>query len=997
MGSPSPKVEDQGSDPFITPEPPTKPALPTPLWQRISEMPLVQKVKVVEAASHSGLAALQDMMKTIAQYEHSDPAVKFELSSLRKVLEQKKDNPIYVGFLGCSGAGKSSLINALLSERNILPISHEEASTSVIVEISYNTRSDYHYVAEVLPIAESEIIKELKQLFDDKKAWDAQEKEENDEVDPELKQRMEFVFDKYSCVFKRLRSLDALKSLSVEELLEDTNAKNMLGQRRIIEKSSLREFSKTIKPFIDKSKQVGDGFAYSLWPLVKVVKLYIKADILKTGIVLVDLPGNHDTSAARSQMAAQYMKNLALCCVTADAKRAATDKGAKDTLNDVRRRTMQLDGLYLKDSIFFIITAIDASIEPDTYIPDHPELDRAILEDVELSSRYKKSITQLDNELKDRDSRARKLEKVLQKCDERLAAQKAQFEQIISQGGAQNQNKKRKRGATPSAGPTASPEDHKAVKYYLTLQKLRAEQHDELNKLNIESLRMHTKKESYTKVKLNADFRIMNQCIANRKKFQVDVITKDYETARKEISDKKSHRPLPVHCVSAVAFKHLVDGNEAKAMEKGFKTKADTGIPGLRDGLISTTWETRLKNGLAFNEELHNAFAHLEKWLEDTTASFKMTAEERLQLEEKVAQVSEDIEESFAQLHITTGSSAEQVIEKRLLSGFSKISRQAATKLRKRVTKTVWVSNPIVWSTHRALNKNLGVWKSSHAGLFDWNEEINGEFVDIIKKEWAQTFQVNIPTLILQYVQEVEKRLTDYAENLMSAALGISPSLREAFEYLHDNVLRNVRRLRMRADAVFANFDSAAKDAWRLVKPICEEAWIPIYEKCGAEKGKGLYCRNKLIHQKHLNGPGGTAMYKACCKELETALRRMCGDLHNQFEEKYKEIMKEFKDEMTATLDQHTMGGDRRSNRQRTSLTKVKLQKILPSMVEALYKDWQAEPSDEPKDDKAKPDDAKLDSDRTEAEEDAIPDIDDLMKDRNFDAESDADDSGSDD
>ncbi|TGO63417.1 hypothetical protein BCON_0013g00630 [Botryotinia convoluta] len=996
MRSPSPKVEDQGSDPFITPEPPTKPALPTPLWQRIGEMPLVQKVKIVEAASYSALAALKDMINIMTQHENSDPAVKFELSSLTKVLEQKKENQIYIGFLGCSGAGKSSLINALLSERNILPISHEEASTSVIVEISYNTRSDYHYVAEVLPMEESEIRKELKQLFEDKKAWDAQEKEEDDEVDPELKQRMEFTFDKYICVFKRLRSLDALKNLSVEELLEDSNAKNMLGQRRIIEKSSLREFSKSIKPFIDKSKQVGDEFAYSLWPLVKVVKLYIKADILKTGIVLVDLPGSHDTSTARSQMAAQYMKNLALCCVTADAKRAATDKGAKDTLNDVRRRTMQLDGLYLKDSIFFIITAIDASIEPETYINDHPELDRAILDDVKLSSSYKGSIAQLDNELKDKDSTARKLEKILQQCDERLAARKAQFEQIISQCDAQNQNKKRKRGAAPSAGPTASPEDRQAVKYYLSLQKVRNEQHDMLNKENVESLRMHTKKENYTKVKLNADFRIMNQCIANRKKFQINAITKDYETARKEISDKKSHRPLPVYCVSAVAFKHLVDGNEAKAMEIGFKTKADTGIPGLRDGLISTTWEPRLKNGLAFNEELHNAFARLEKWLEDTKASFKMTAEERVQLDGKIAQVSKNIDESFAHLHITIGKSAEQVIEKRLLSGFPKISKQAAAKLRKRVTKTVRVSKPIIWSTHRALNKSYGIWESSHAGLFDWNEEIHGEFVDIIKKKWAQTFHVNIPTVVSQYIQEVEKRLTDYADNLMSTALGISPSLRKAFEYLHDSALRNVRRLKTRADAVFANFDTAAKDAWRLVKPICEEAWMPIYEKCGAEKGKGLYARNKATHKKHLNGPGGKAMYEACCNELETALRRMCGDLHSQFEEKYREIMQEFKDEMTATLDQHTMGGDRRSDRQKTSLTKVKLQKILPSMIEALYKDWQAEPSDKPKEDKTKPNDANLDSDRTEAEEDAIPDIDDLMKDRNFNAESDANDSGSD-
>lgn len=481
----------------------------------------------------------------------------------------------------------------------------------------------------------------------------------------------------------------------------------------------------------------------------------------------------------------------------------------------------------------------------------------------------------------------------------------------------------------------------------------------------------------------------------NRNNFQVSSITKDYETARKQLGDEKSPRPLPVHCVSALAFMNLVRGKEVEVMRSGFKTKGDTGIPGLRDALISTTWETRLKSSIALNTGLYSAFARLQKWLEDTTTSFKMTAEERVMLDQRASLVFSSIDESFSRLHITTGNTAEELVDKHLFSSFPKISTKAATKLRKIVTKTTWVSRPIVWSTHRALNKNEGVWKHSRAGLLDWNEQLNGEFVDMIKKEWSQIIHVSMPTVVLEYVKEAEKRLTDFADNLMSAALDILPSLREAFEYLRDSILRNVRRLQVRADSIFADFDAAAKDAWRLVKPTCVDAWMPIYHICGAEQGRGHYACKKATHKTHVEGLGGRLMYRECGRKLNATIRRMCADIHNQFEEKYTEIMEGFMTEMTATLDQHIMCGDRRSNRQKTSLTKVKLQGILPMKIEALYKEWQIDLSNEPKEEKKKPEPGIFDSTKIEEEEEeAIPDVDDLLKDRNFEeseAENDSD------
>lgn len=44
------------------------------------------------------------------------------------------------------------------------------------------------------------------------------------------------------------------------------------------------------------------------WPLIKVVRIYTKAEALSTGAVIVDLPGVHDSNAARAAVAQGYMK-----------------------------------------------------------------------------------------------------------------------------------------------------------------------------------------------------------------------------------------------------------------------------------------------------------------------------------------------------------------------------------------------------------------------------------------------------------------------------------------------------------------------------------------------------------------------------------------------------------------------------------------------------------------------------------------------------------------
>ncbi len=87
------------------------------------------------------------------------------LASLEKV---STPSLVKVGVLGKTGAGKSSLMNALLDKR-ILPTNGFQACTAVPIEVSYNGFDDpkRRYVAEIEFETQEHWTRELKICFRD--------------------------------------------------------------------------------------------------------------------------------------------------------------------------------------------------------------------------------------------------------------------------------------------------------------------------------------------------------------------------------------------------------------------------------------------------------------------------------------------------------------------------------------------------------------------------------------------------------------------------------------------------------------------------------------------------------------------------------------------------------------------------------------------------------------------------------------------------------------
>lgn len=230
-----------------------------------------------------------------------------------------------VGFLGSTGSGKTTVVNALLGMRDLLPSTTGRACTAVVVEVSYNKNEDAgsRFRAEVVHVTEEDWRAELEQLFQDLQPQAADDDDEETGTD-ERSARMNQAFEKVKVVYPHIKTLDGLKATSVASLLAHVTVAKILGSDQKIAMKSKKDFSAALQPYVDSG--CSNAKTGAIWPLVKLVKVFVKAPILEVGITLVDLPGNSDSNAARSAVAATYLQKLSVTCILGSANRGIDEK-----------------------------------------------------------------------------------------------------------------------------------------------------------------------------------------------------------------------------------------------------------------------------------------------------------------------------------------------------------------------------------------------------------------------------------------------------------------------------------------------------------------------------------------------------------------------------------------------------------------------------------------------------------------------------------------------
>jgi len=273
--------------------------------------------------------------------------------------ERLQNEPeVSIALLGGTGAGKSTLVNALIESR-LLPVSSMKACTSAITEVAFG---EGIYSCEVEFIPRSAWQSELELLtaeIADSRSETADEEHNRSSINGRDPSVSRAAADKLVALYGADLARRYLTDLDPTHLLETDPIRYAFDHgSHTFESGDEKEFRENLRLFLDSDKPY--------WPIVEKVRVKGPFRALSEGIVLVDLPGLNDPNAARESATRKHLADSQFVWVVFNMKRALT----RDVFDFLREgellRRLYTDGR--TDSLVFVGTAsddvdVDADIE----------------------------------------------------------------------------------------------------------------------------------------------------------------------------------------------------------------------------------------------------------------------------------------------------------------------------------------------------------------------------------------------------------------------------------------------------------------------------------------------------------------------------------------------------------------------------------------------------------------------------------------------------------
>ncbi|KAI1307550.1 hypothetical protein F5Y03DRAFT_405608 [Xylaria venustula] len=301
-----------------------------------------------------------------------------------------------VGFVGDSGAGKSSLLNSLLDCRDLARSSNGGgACTCVVTEFHYH--EDEMFTIEVERFSDDELMPQLTSLLQDYRHFHLNRNSFSSQEEVlDLEKRAGIARDTFQAMFPGLfvpeitfLDLNESESLRYLESWAGTFDQSMIQERK--SGLNLDQCSSLLMQL--SSDMTSER---PLWPWIKKIIVYSNAHILGKGLILVDLPGLRDLNAARRNITERYLLKCNEIFVVAAEGRATTDEGVQSVIELAKNARLSNVGI--------ICTRSD-EINPTEALKDWKgkQAAREIQKKRDAIEREKSEIDVLEEEIKDLD------------------------------------------------------------------------------------------------------------------------------------------------------------------------------------------------------------------------------------------------------------------------------------------------------------------------------------------------------------------------------------------------------------------------------------------------------------------------------------------------------------------------------------------------------------------------------------------------------------------
>ncbi|KAJ4378700.1 hypothetical protein N0V86_005571 [Didymella sp. IMI 355093] len=909
---------------------------------------------VLEVAVDKALKILDGFKQVFVQHVASSPDAQAWIQSIDKLCPQAKRKRTVVGVVGNTGAGKSSVINAMLDEERLVPTNCMRACTAVVTEMSWNDSNDpcSKYRAEIEFITRADWEKEVSTLMKEFLT-------ENGTVSRDVSNQDSdagIAWAKFHAVYPKI-ARDALDGCTMANLMAERRL-DVLGTTKKINTAQANRFYYELQKYVDSKEKVTKRdkdkdkekqkkpFEMEYWPLIKVVKIYTRAPALSTGAVIVDLPGVHDSNAARAAVAQGYIKQCTGLWIVAPITRAVDDKAAKTLLGDSFKTQLKYDGGF--SSVTFICSKTD-----DISITE--AIDTLDLEE-EVESFYKQE-RELKKEIEDTQSKFDDLEETRQVY---LLAQREYAGEIETWEDLQEQMDDGKEVFAPASKPSkrkkaastkksrkkrqahdddsdfiASDDDEEeeteeeeddddegveAPREPLTEEDIKTKLKDLRDsrknarramleiKPKIEELK-HLILDAQAKLKaIKAE--ISRICISGRNEYSKRAIQQDFAAGIKELDqenaaeeDEDNFNPdeeqrdydevakaLPVFCVSSRAYQKMCGRLLKDDAVPGFNTPEETEMPQLQAHCKKLTEAGRIQSTRAFLFSLCQQLTTFTLWASNDGSGVKTTDDDKCKqhkyVERRLGELEKGLESAVeACLNVLKRELNDQIFDK-----YPDLIQDAINAAPETASK--WglhrADGGLAWGTYKAVVRRDGAYQSHTAGHRDFNSELVDPIVKKLATSWERAFQNRLPKAFATFISDSGKILHKFHEAVEIRArengVGLaSLSTLKTQIYTYEVMFRELSQV------LIGSMTNLQREANRDFTPTIANIMHTVYETCTEEHGKGSFMRMKA-HMAAYVERARHSMFNEATLTVKRRLDHMCKRLQEEMEERADEI-----------------------------------------------------------------------------------------------------------